>query len=70
MTTITDLSKKAYKIGYDAAVNDGACIFAQNSDAMVLIEGLKPGQGSSTIIVAFNNGVNDAINDILLDGEE
>ncbi len=55
----------AYEIGYKAAVSNGACVFAQNKDAMALIAGLKPGEGSDEVITAFRKGVSDGVNESL-----
>lgn len=50
---------KAYGLGFAAVQSENKpCIFAQNSEAMQLIEGVPVGL-SATIIKCFNSGVSD-----------
>lgn len=49
----------AYEIGYNAALNDGQCIFACNSEAVKLLDGNQVGHpDNEKVIRAFIDGVN------------
>lgn len=49
----------AYEIGYNAALNNGQCIFAHNADAVKLLEGNQVGNPDNLkAMKAFIKGVN------------
>lgn len=53
------MNETAYKIGYDAALNNGQCIFACNADAVKLLEGNYVGHKDNELIMkSFIAGVN------------
>ena len=53
------MNEAAYKIGYHAALNNGQCIFAYNSEAVKLVEGNQVGHpDNQKIMKSFIAGVN------------
>lgn len=52
------MENTTYEIGYNAALNNGQCIFAHNSEAVKLLEGNKVGNPDNMkIMTAFVDGV-------------
>jgi len=52
------MNTEAYKIGYNAALNNGQCIFAYNADAVKLLEGNQVGHpDNEKTMKAFIAGV-------------
>lgn len=53
------MENQAYEIGYNAALNNGQCIFANNADAVKLIDGNQVGNPcNEKVMKAFIDGVN------------
>lgn len=53
------MNEQAYKLGYDAALNNGQCIFALNADAVNLLNGNQVGdQNNENAMRSFIAGVN------------
>jgi len=55
-----EMETTAYEIGYNAALNDGQCIFAYNEEAVKLLEGNQVGHpDNEKVMRAFIDGVRD-----------
>ena len=53
------MKNQAYEIGYNAALNNGQCIFSYNADAVKLLEGNQVGHpDNEKTMKAFIAGVN------------
>jgi len=56
---------KAFELGYNAAINNGQCIFAHNKDAMTLLNGNKVGDKDNMLIMnEFRDGVDSGIQEL------
>ena len=53
-----EMNTTAYEIGYNAALNNGQCIFAYNQEAVKLLEGNQVGHpDNEKVMRAFIDGV-------------